>query len=78
MPFGLQLWEILLVLAVALLIFGPKRLPEMGKSLGRGLREFKNSISGKDDDDEDERIELPPPDDEERVATPARERDTVT
>ena len=48
MPFGLQLWEILLVLMLALLIFGPKKLPEMGRSLGRGMREFKESISGKD------------------------------
>ena len=56
MPFGLQLWEVLLVLALALLIFGPQRLPEMGRSLGKGLREFKDSVSGitaRDDDDED-------------------------
>jgi len=33
-----------------LLVFGPKRLPEMGKSLGKGMREFKNSVTGKDDD----------------------------
>jgi sec-independent protein translocase protein TatA len=58
-PFGLQLWEVFLVLLVVLLVFGPKRLPEMGRSLGRGLREFKDSITGKDDDDE--RAELPPP-----------------
>ena len=57
-PFGLQLWEVFLVLLVVLLVFGPKRLPEMGRSLGRGLREFKDSITGKDDD---ERAELPPP-----------------
>jgi sec-independent protein translocase protein TatA len=56
MPFGLQLWEILLVLAAALLIFGPKRLPEMGRSLGRGLREFKDSVTGKERDDDDDRV----------------------
>jgi sec-independent protein translocase protein TatA len=39
-------WEIILVLIVALLLFGPKRLPEMGRSLGSGLRGFKESISG--------------------------------
>jgi sec-independent protein translocase protein TatA len=54
-PFGLQLWEVFLVLLVVLLVFGPKRLPEMGRSLGRGLREFKDSITGKD-----EPAELPP------------------
>jgi sec-independent protein translocase protein TatA len=44
-------WEIILVLIVALLVFGPKRLPEMGKSVGRSMREFKDSLSGKDDDE---------------------------
>ena len=44
--------ELLILLLVALLIFGPKRLPEMGRSLGRGMREFKDSVTGKDTDDE--------------------------
>ena len=47
-----RLWEILILLLVVLLVFGPKRLPEMGRSLGRGMREFKDSISGKDFEDE--------------------------
>lgn len=42
-----------IVLIIALVIFGPKRLPELGRSLGRGMREFRNSVSGKGDDDED-------------------------
>jgi sec-independent protein translocase protein TatA len=48
--------ELIIVLVVVLLIFGPKRLPGLGKQLGTGMREFKESISGKgrDDDDEDE------------------------
>jgi sec-independent protein translocase protein TatA len=54
-PFGIGVWEILILLLVALLVFGPKRLPEMGRSLGKGMREFKDSISGKD-----ETRELPP------------------
>ena len=40
---------LIVILVVALLIFGPKRLPEIGRSLGRGMREFKDSVSGKDD-----------------------------
>ena len=50
MPFGVSVWEILILLLVVLLVFGPKRLPEMGRSLGKGMREFKDSITGKDDD----------------------------
>ncbi len=41
---------LILILLVALVLFGPKRLPEMGRSLGRGMREFKDSISGKDEE----------------------------
>jgi sec-independent protein translocase protein TatA len=45
--------EIAIVLIIALIVFGPKRLPELGKSLGSGMREFKDSITGnKDDEDE--------------------------
>lgn len=79
MPFGIGIWEIAILLLVALLVFGPKRLPEMGRSLGRGMREFKDSVGGKSvDDDDADRSELPPraPEDEAVVATP-RERDTV-
>ncbi len=49
--------ELIVVLVVVLLIFGPKRLPGLGKQLGTGMREFKESISGKgrDDDDDDDR-----------------------
>jgi sec-independent protein translocase protein TatA len=58
MPFGISVWELLILLLVILLVFGPKRLPEMGRQLGKGMREFKDSITGKDDEDED-RAELP-------------------
>jgi sec-independent protein translocase protein TatA len=51
--------ELAIVLIIALVIFGPKRLPELGKSLGKGMREFKDSISG-DNADEDDDDELPP------------------
>ena len=42
--------EIAIVLLIVLLIFGPKRLPDLGRSLGRGMREFKDSVTGKDDE----------------------------
>lgn len=54
MPGNIGLPEIAIVLVIALIVFGPKRLPELGKSLGSGLREFKASISGERDDDDDE------------------------
>jgi TatA/E family protein of Tat protein translocase len=53
--------EILLVLGIALIIFGPKRLPELGRSMGRGIREFRSSLSGNDDDDEPHQRELAQP-----------------
>ena len=47
---------LVVILIVALLVFGPKRLPEIGRSLGKGMREFKDSVTGQDD-----KAELPPP-----------------
>ncbi len=55
-PVGWQ--EMILILVVLLLLFGAKRLPEMGRSLGSGMREFKNAVTGKD---EPEQAELAPP-----------------
>ena len=46
--------ELAIVLVIVLLIFGPKRLPGLGKQLGTGMREFKESITGKDKDDDDD------------------------
>lgn len=43
---NLGFWEIMIVLLVVLVLFGAKRLPEMGSSLGKGIREFKRSITG--------------------------------
>jgi sec-independent protein translocase protein TatA len=51
MPSWIGIPELLLLLLVILLVFGPKRLPEMGRSLGKGMREFKDSITGKDEPD---------------------------
>jgi sec-independent protein translocase protein TatA len=50
--------ELVIVLVIALVIFGPKRLPELGQSLGKGMREFKNSISGDDGPTDDMKREL--------------------
>jgi sec-independent protein translocase protein TatA len=46
MPFGVSIWELMILMLVLLLIFGAKRLPEMGRSLGKGMREFKDSVTG--------------------------------
>ena len=78
MPFGIGIWELLILLLVLLLVFGPKRLPEMGRQLGKGMREFKDSVSGsgKDDDRIDDIAELPPA--EPSQTAKWRERDTVS
>jgi sec-independent protein translocase protein TatA len=54
--------ELAIVLVIALIVLGPKRLPEVGRSLGKGIREFRDSINsiGGDDDDDDDDVEEPP------------------
>ena len=54
MPGSIGPLELVVVLAIALIVLGPKKLPEVGKSLGKGMREFKDSISGIAADDEEE------------------------
>jgi sec-independent protein translocase protein TatA len=56
MPAGIGPLELVIVLVIVLLIFGPKRLPGLGRQLGSGMREFKDSVTGKsrNDDDDDE------------------------
>ena len=60
---GIGIPELIIVLVILLVIFGPKRLPGLGRSLGSGMREFKDSISGrsKDDEEGDEPRQLEPP-----------------
>jgi sec-independent protein translocase protein TatA len=55
MPFQVGPLELVVVLAVALIVLGPKKLPEVGRSLGRGMREFKSSLSGEHEEDEKEK-----------------------
>ena len=62
MPFNnIGPMELIIVLVIALLVIGPKRLPEVGKSLGRGMREFKESISGDNRHDDDDDVDVSPP-----------------
>lgn len=56
MPLGIGPMEIVVVLVIALLVIGPKKLPDMARSMGSGVREFKDSLSG----DSDERPEQVP------------------
>ena len=68
-------WEIVLLLLLALLLFGAKRLPEIGRSVGQGMREFKDSVSGSS---KSEPHELEPPSPDETTASAVtHEHDTV-
>jgi len=62
--------ELVIVLVIALIVLGPKRLPEAGKALGKGLREFKDSVSGISGHDEDEEDGEPSALPADRSATP--------
>ena len=57
MPFNVGPMELIVVLVIALVVLGPKKLPEVGKSLGKGMREFKESISGMGNNNDDDREE---------------------
>jgi sec-independent protein translocase protein TatA len=69
-----QPWHIVVILLIALLLFGGKRLPEIGRSLGSGMREFKDSVTGHGSPEPPQ--QLPPP--ESTTPTPQpTERETV-
>ncbi|MDP9378458.1 MAG: twin-arginine translocase TatA/TatE family subunit [Actinomycetota bacterium] len=76
---GIGPLELIIVLVIALIVLGPKRLPEAGRSIGRGMREFKESLSGSRDDDDDVRtIPSVPTEASESVAgLPPRQPESV-
>lgn len=53
MPLGIGWPELIVLLIIALIVFGPKRLPEMGRSLGKGIREFRSSVGGDTEEGQD-------------------------
>ena len=63
--------EIIVVLIIALVVFGPKRLPELGSSLGRGIREFRDTVTGDKQDDDVKEIDRPKPAAAPSAADPA-------
>jgi len=72
MPGSIGPMELIIVLVIALIVLGPKKLPEVGRSVGKGMREFKDSLNGITDDDDDD-------DDDEDGGerTPARQKTSV-
>jgi sec-independent protein translocase protein TatA len=54
MPGGIGPLELVIVLVIVLVVFGPKRLPSLVRQLGAGMREFKDSVTGKDRDDHED------------------------
>jgi len=67
--------ELIIVLVIALLIFGPKKLPGLGRSLGSGMREFKDSITGSNKDDDDRTLESS---DDDATSTPKQHDDSIS
>ena len=80
----LQPTHLLFILVIALLVLGPKRLPEVGRSLGRGLRDFRHAISGQDEETGQPAIEAaqngesPPPPVQDAATVPAPVQDAAT
>ena len=72
--FGLSAWELLIVFLAILLLFGAKRLPEIGSSLGKGIREFKGSIK---EIESDVRDEIESPKNENEASSASRDPSSV-
>jgi sec-independent protein translocase protein TatA len=80
MPFSLGPTEMIFIMVVLLLIFGAKRLPELGSGLGKGIREFKRSmtdIKGEIDRAGDTENQIAPPQQQRQAVTPARETEST-
>jgi sec-independent protein translocase protein TatA len=58
--FGLGVQELLIIFVIIMVLFGAKKLPEMGRGLGKGIREFKNATTQLGDDDDDEKKDVEP------------------
>lgn len=74
MPIGAT--ELIIILVIVLLLFGARRVPELGRSLGTGMREFKDSVTGKGRDDEDEPARLASGEASDAAAREEREAST--
>jgi sec-independent protein translocase protein TatA len=72
MPFGIGIWELVILMVLLLLVFGAKRLPEMGRSIGHGMREFKDAVTGKEEPERDTSELTPPPPDSSAPSSPQR------
>ena len=75
---GIGFPELLIVLVIALIVLGPKKLPEVGRSLGKGMREFKDSISGLSDDNDDDDVKHIPSQSTTAASTPSSPTSTTT
>ncbi len=75
---GIGFPELLIVLVIALIVLGPKKLPEVGRSLGKGMREFKDSISGLSDDNDDDDVKHIPSQSTTAASTPSTPTSTTT
>ena len=72
MPFGIGIWELVILMVVLLLASGAKRLPEMGRSIGHGMREFKDAVTGNDEPEKHRADAKPAPERHPRRTTRRR------
>ena len=56
--FGIGMSELVIILVIVLIIFGAGKLPEIGKGLGKGIKNFKNAVAGNDDENEEKKKEI--------------------
>ena len=78
MPGWFSPWELLLLILLVLIIFGPKRLPEIGRGMGKGMREFKDSVTGKHEKEAKQQAELTAASEQSESPEDSRPRDSVS